>query len=109
MKEFEHINATSINETLSLIKEEPDTSIIAGGTDLLPRMKIRLTTPKRLVNIKTVPNINQISFDEVSGLRIGVLALLDDIEKNAIIQKNILFYLNVLVRSQFLRSEIWEQ
>jgi CO/xanthine dehydrogenase FAD-binding subunit len=38
MKEFEHINATSINETLSLIKEEPDTSIIAGGTDLLPRM-----------------------------------------------------------------------
>lgn len=46
-----------------------------------------MTTPKRLVNIKTVPNINQISFDEVSGLRIGVLALLDDIEKNAIIQK----------------------
>lgn len=86
MKEFEHINAVTINEALSYISDT-DTEIIAGGTDLLTRMRSGLSNPSRLVNIKTIPEINHISYNDDS-ISIGALALLDQIEKDSFIRDN---------------------
>jgi xanthine dehydrogenase YagS FAD-binding subunit len=49
-------------------------------------MRSRLATPSRLVNIKTVPEMNHIDYNEAFGLRIGALTLLDQIEKDQIIR-----------------------
>jgi len=87
MKEFEHINATSLDEAISFLKDE-NAMIIAGGTDLLTAMKNNVLSPSRLVNVKTVSDLNYIKYDEDQGLKIGALTLLAQIEKDHLIQKS---------------------
>jgi xanthine dehydrogenase YagS FAD-binding subunit len=79
MKAFEHINATSVREAVTLLGEGDLSVPIAGGTDLLARMKLGLSEPTRLVNLKTIRGLDEISFDETDGLRLGALATLSDI------------------------------
>jgi xanthine dehydrogenase YagS FAD-binding subunit len=59
-----------------------ENEILAGGTDLLTLMKERLHTPKRLVNIKSIKELEGISKTD-AGLRIGALVTMDDLAKNA--------------------------
>ena len=86
MKEFEYVNATSLDEALSFLDE--NTAIIAGGTDLLTGMKNNVLSPSRLVNIKAIPDLNYIKYSEGRDLLIGPLALLDQIEKSEIVQQS---------------------
>ena len=88
MKEFKHINATSMNDAISLMSNCPESAVIAGGTDLITRMRSGLSNPSHLVNIKALPEINEIVYSEDSGLRIGAMALLDDIERNQVIRES---------------------
>jgi len=58
MKEFEHINVKTIGEAAQLLASQ-EGEIIAGGTDLLGMMKFNIVPvyPKRIVNIKTVADL----------------------------------------------------
>ena len=87
MKEFEHLNANSLNEALLFLEDE-NAMIIAGGTDLLTAMKNNVLSPSRLVNVKTVPDLRYINYNNDQVLRIGALTTLDQIEKDEIIQKS---------------------
>ncbi len=51
---FRHLSATSFEEAVSLLNEYPDAALMAGGTDLLPRMKYRLDSPEVLVSLKAL-------------------------------------------------------
>lgn len=64
MKNFEHFDATNVQEAVSLLsKYAGDAAVIAGGTDLLTVMKEKVlpTSPKALVNIKNIPGLSAIS------------------------------------------------
>ena len=89
MKTFAHTNVSSVADAATaLVASVPSGAgapeIIAGGTDLLGRLKddIMPTYPATLVNIKTIPNLNYINQDS-SGLKIGTLALIDDIANSS--------------------------
>ena len=56
--------------------------MLAGGTDLLSLMKEHLHTPKRVVNIKNIKELEGIS-KTADGLRIGALVTMDELAKNA--------------------------
>merc|ERR1712098_661533 len=60
---------------------------IAGGTDLIGEMKDYIESPKRLVNLKSIPGLDRISADD-EGLTIGAMATLTDITEHSEIQKN---------------------
>ena len=85
MKNFTHVDARSVHGAVGML--DADACILAGGTDLLGRMKLGITTPEKLVNIKTIPDMNIISFDEEHGLSLGALATLDSIYENRTVQK----------------------
>ena len=51
---FRHLSATSFQEAIVLLNEYPDASLMAGGTDLLPRMKYRLTSPEVMISLKAL-------------------------------------------------------
>ena len=52
MYNFEYINATSLQALGdSLSKNQNETVILAGGTDLMDRLKERLIKPKHVINI----------------------------------------------------------
>jgi len=81
MKKFVHINARSIDEAItSLQRYNGKARLIAGGTDLLGKMKdmILPNYPEALINIKTIPGLDFIR-EEEGALRIGALTRLADI------------------------------
>ena len=88
MKTFAHFNASTIGEAVSLLKRyQGKASLIAGGTDLLGKMKDRIlpSYPEALINLKTIPGLDVIR-EEDSGLTIGPLAILEDIAHNPIVK-----------------------
>ncbi|MCL5958980.1 MAG: xanthine dehydrogenase family protein subunit M [Chloroflexi bacterium] len=88
MRAFEHIDATSVEDAVDLLRSEPDSAIIAGGTDLLDLMKNRLVNPSLLINVKTVGGLSGIEGDGASGLRVGSLATLTALGENPVVQKD---------------------
>jgi len=88
MRKFKHINARTIEEAASSLRRYGNRAcIIAGGTDLLGKMKDEILPryPEALINIKTVPGLDSIS-EEDGIFRIGALATLEDIADDARIQ-----------------------
>jgi xanthine dehydrogenase YagS FAD-binding subunit len=89
MKKFVHINAQTVEDAISALRRYGDrASVIAGGTDLLGKMKDEILPnyPEALINIKTIPGLE--FFKEEGGvLRIGALTLLADIEKESLVRQ----------------------
>lgn len=85
MKNFAHINAKSLDEAAATLQRYGKrAAIIAGGTDLLGKMKDEILPayPEALVNIKTIPGLDLI--EERDGtLSIGALVRVEDIATDA--------------------------
>jgi xanthine dehydrogenase YagS FAD-binding subunit len=89
MKKFAHFNASTVEEAVTLLKRyQGRANLIAGGTDILGKMKDRILPvhPEALINLKTVPGLDRIEEDG-GTLRIGALAILEDIAHNSIVKK----------------------
>src|SRR4051794_26076930 len=62
MRPFEYLSPTTTQQVPALLgKSWGEVEILAGGSDLLSLMKDEITTPKRLVNIKTIAGLSAIS------------------------------------------------
>jgi xanthine dehydrogenase YagS FAD-binding subunit len=88
MKTFTHFNASTIDEAVSLLRRyQGKAALIAGGTDLLGKMKDRIlpTYPEALVNLKTIQGLDAIS-EQNGFLKIGSLAILEDIAHHATVK-----------------------
>ena len=87
MKRFAHFDAGSVDEAVShLSRYGGDASAIAGGTDLLGKMKDRILPryPEAIVNLKTIPGLDFIR-EENGELAIGALTRLADIASDPIV------------------------
>jgi xanthine dehydrogenase YagS FAD-binding subunit len=59
--------------------------VLAGGTDLVPLMKEGLASPERLINIAPTVALRGITGTRATGLRIGALTTLAELEHDAAI------------------------
>lgn len=66
----------------------PEGQFVAGGTDLYPNMKRRQQMPKTVISVMRVPELNQISGDGKSGIRIGASVTLTDIVEHPLINRD---------------------
>src|SRR6476661_5442195 len=83
MQAFEYANPTTLQEALGLLGATwGQADVLAGGTDLLSLMKDHLHTPKRVVNIKNIKELEGIQ-KTAAGIRIGALVTMDELAKNA--------------------------
>jgi len=88
MKTFTHFNASTVEEAVSLLKRYGGrAALVAGGTDLLGKMKDRIlpTYPEALINLKTIAGLDVIQENE-TGLTLGPLAILEDIAHAEIVK-----------------------
>ena len=61
MNSFEYANPTTLEEALGLLGAKWGLAdVLAGGTDLLSLMKDHLHEPKRVVNIKSIKELEGI-------------------------------------------------
>jgi xanthine dehydrogenase YagS FAD-binding subunit len=90
---FEQLDVATVRDAVdSLTKYNGKARVIGGGTDLLSLMKDRitgpeLTVPEVLVNIKPIPELNQITYDEEKGLRIGAAVTLNRLQTSDVIRQ----------------------
>ena len=66
MNRFEWYDATSVDQALAAVTS--DSVFKAGGIDLLDLMKDRITSPKRVVNIRNLQGLDQIT-EDAQGLQ----------------------------------------
>jgi len=88
VKRFAHIAARTVEEAVSTLARYGDgASVIAGGTDLLGKMKERILPryPEAIVDLKTIPGLDYIR-EEDGMLRIGALTRLRDIAEDPVIE-----------------------
>lgn len=75
---FEYLAPRTLDELVRALGERPEeTSILAGGTDLLPNMKHGLFSPRLLVSLRRVEEISRIEEAPDGGLVIGAGVSLD--------------------------------
>jgi len=80
-QEFEYFAPKTLEEVLDLLDKHKDksTKILAGGTDLLVKMKTVDEKVDYLINIKDISDLNFV--DTNNGLKIGATVPLSHIEK----------------------------
>jgi CO/xanthine dehydrogenase FAD-binding subunit len=80
---FSYVRATSIAEACELLRQDgSDTKLIAGGQSLVPMMAMRLTRPRRLVDINEIASLKLIAA-EADAARIGACARQCIVERDA--------------------------
>jgi xanthine dehydrogenase YagS FAD-binding subunit len=87
MQAFAYSNPTTVQEAVGLLGARwGDVDVLAGGTDLISLMKEYIQTPKRVVNIKNVKELDGIS-KSAAGVRIGATVTLEELATNADIKQ----------------------
>lgn len=86
MKKFEYAQPASTQEVFQYLNE-PGSVIKAGGIDLLDMMKENLLSPKRLVNIKNITELNYIRKNDDGSVSIGPNITLAELGDNDLIKK----------------------
>lgn len=88
LPEFECLRPRTLQEALSLLGRSPESvKVIAGGTDLLNRMKRRAVVPRYLVDLKAIPTLDFIEWEDDTGLRIGATATLARVLESDVVNR----------------------
>jgi 4-hydroxybenzoyl-CoA reductase subunit beta len=89
LPKFDYRTPRTIAEAVKIFGDTgPDAQFVAGGTDLYPNMKRRQQTPATVISVMRLPELNQITGDGKSGIRIGASVTLTDICENEIIKRD---------------------
>ena len=72
MKWIDYLSPTSLSEAVDILARDGDrTRALAGGTDILVQLRARRRQPDLLLDVKSIPELNELSYDSASGLTIG--------------------------------------
>jgi xanthine dehydrogenase YagS FAD-binding subunit len=72
MKSFTYERSTDVQQAIGAVAARPDAKFIAGGTNLIDLMKMRVETPAHLVDVNHLP-LAKIEDLDGGSLRIGAL------------------------------------
>jgi aerobic carbon-monoxide dehydrogenase medium subunit len=84
---FEYHAPTSVGEATGLLARlGEDAKVLSGGQSLIPLLKLRLASPRHLVDINRIPGLAYVK--EADGtLRIGALAREVDLDESAVVRE----------------------
>jgi xanthine dehydrogenase FAD-binding subunit len=85
----DYIEAGSVAEAVSLLAEKPERQLIAGGTDLLIKMRDGVLGNVELVSIRNIEPLRLIRQDEAKTISIGPLVTFNQLVGDQLILNNI--------------------
>jgi CO/xanthine dehydrogenase FAD-binding subunit len=88
LPEFVFHRPTTVAEALALLaRHRGRAALLAGGTDLLPRLRVRERVPEAVVDLKGLAALGgALRFDR-SGVRIPALARVADLARHAVLRR----------------------
>ena len=88
LPQFEYLAPKTLSEACNLLLELGSCAkVMAGATDLIPPMRDKVITPEYLIDIKNIPNMDYLEYDEKEGLKIGALTKLRTIETSPLVKE----------------------
>jgi carbon-monoxide dehydrogenase medium subunit len=88
MYNFEYLRAQSVADAAKLVTSKPDAKLLAGGHTLLPTMKLRLASPKTIVDLSKVAELRGIE-KKGNALVIGALTTHAEVAESAAVKSTI--------------------
>lgn len=86
---FGYVAAHSVEEALQLLSQHgEDAKLLAGGHSLIPAMKLRLSSPRTLIDLGTVPGLCGVRLDG-DTLVIGALTVHADVASSELVQRHL--------------------
>jgi carbon-monoxide dehydrogenase medium subunit len=88
MKNFAYQKVSNLEEAFLLLRRyQEKAKVLAGGTDLLVKMRHKALCPEILIDLKGIPGMDTIQYDPDRELKIGALASLHSLEVSPIIKE----------------------
>ncbi|MBW2146407.1 MAG: xanthine dehydrogenase family protein subunit M [Deltaproteobacteria bacterium] len=89
LKPFHYYEPSTLPEAVEILAEKGGKAYpLAGGTDILVRMKRGDIKPTALVNLKRITGLDRINTESEKGIHIGALALLSTVEHSPVVRAN---------------------
>jgi carbon-monoxide dehydrogenase medium subunit len=80
---FDYVRTSALDEVLCLLKEHGEAArLLTGGTDLFVHMRDGSIYPRIVVDVKHLPGMREIVYDEQVGLTVGAAATMNDIVRH---------------------------
>jgi carbon-monoxide dehydrogenase medium subunit len=87
LTEFDYVKPASLAEASRLLAEHAgEARPFMGGTDLFVRMRDGFISPKIVVDVKHLPGMRDILYDEQAGLTIGAAATMNEVARHPDVQ-----------------------
>ena len=88
LKPFDYFEPATVQEAIELLSKCGDKAeVLAGGVDLIPRMRKEKIKAEFVVNIRNIPGLNTLSVDRTTGLRFGAMTSLRTLELSRDVQR----------------------
>jgi carbon-monoxide dehydrogenase medium subunit len=84
---FEFLSPKTLEEAVVLMRQYGQKAkVMAGGTDLVPQMKNGELRPEYVLSLNQIEALMELRFDKESGLKIGALCRIADIERSQVVK-----------------------
>ncbi len=88
MKGFEYYAPETLDAAVEILARYGEGAYpVAGGTDLIPKMRYGHVAPQAVVNLKRIPGLNRITSLENGGLHVGALVTLTQLSREALVRE----------------------
>ncbi len=84
--QFDYVRAKTLDEALTLLAQNEDAKILAGGHSLIPAMKLRLAQPPLLIDLGRIKDLSYIR-EEGGQIRIGAMTTHYEIESSELLKQ----------------------
>lgn len=89
MPAFSVLRPDTVEQALSqLAAHGPEAMLIAGGTDVVPNLQMKLFAPRALIDLKGLAELRDLSFDPQQGLRLGALTTITAIAASDVVREH---------------------
>ncbi len=86
---FRYYEPVTVAEAAALLHQHgAGAQILAGGIDLLPRMRVGSTKADHVISIQNIPQLDYIRTDMEAGLEFGAMATLHSLERSSELSRN---------------------
>lgn len=87
LPQFEYHAPSTLEEACRFLVELPNAKVMAGATDMIPPMKDKAFTCEHVIDLKKIPGLDYLEYDEEEGLKIGALTTLFTLETSELVKE----------------------
>jgi carbon-monoxide dehydrogenase medium subunit len=87
LQPFRYLAPTTVEEAVAALEEEGGrATLFAGGTDLVPMMKLGVASPKTIISLSAIPGLQYIR-EEADGVHLGPLTTIAQLRRSALLRE----------------------